>query len=222
MSSATTYAALRRLGAPIVTTGEAAAALRTSQSAASRSLATLARQGLVRRIRRGLWSMAAEPIDPRRLMAELTRPYPAYLSFSSALATHGAIDQIPREMGVASLGRPHRARTTLGTYAIHRLPPELFGGYEDLNGVPIATVEKAIFDHCYVACASGSPGRRLPELDLPPNFSGHRIDVWTAKIRSARLRTLVKSAVARVLEHAEREDRVARRRGRLHRAKVSS
>lgn len=207
MSTATTYAALRSLGAPFVTTGEAAAALRTSTSAASRSLATLARQGLVRRVRRGLWDVAAERVDPRRAIGELTRPYPAYVSFTSALASRGAIDQIPREIAVASLARPHRVRTALGTYAIHRLPPELFGGFEEVAGVRLATVEKAIFDHSYVTTVSGSAGRRLPELDLPAGFSRRRIDGWVARIRSPRLKTLVTAAVDRVLEHAEHEDR---------------
>lgn len=212
MSAAATYAALRRVSSPLLTTEEAAAALRTSHSAASRSLRTLSAQGLVRRIRHGLWSVASSPIDPRSIVAELTRPFPAYVSFQSALAAHGAIDQIPREISVASLDKPRRIETTLATYAIHRLPPELFGGFAERNGVSLATVEKAIFDSFYVACASGDPDRRLPELDLPADFSNKRLDGWVARIRSARLRALVSAAIARALKHAEHEDRPRRRR----------
>lgn len=132
----------------------------------------------------------------------------------ASLASDGAIDQIPREISVASLARPHRTRTALGTYAIHRLPPELFGGFEETGGVRVATVEKAIFDHCYVTTASGSTGGRLPELDLPTGFSRRRIDAWIARIRSPRLKTLVTAAVDRALEHAEYEDRPRRATGR--------
>jgi predicted transcriptional regulator of viral defense system len=49
------------------------------------------------------------------IVAELTRPFPAYVSFQSALAARGAIDQIPRESAVASLDKPHRVETTLAT-----------------------------------------------------------------------------------------------------------
>ncbi len=215
LSAATAYAALRRLGAPLLTTGEAAAALRTSPSSASRALRTLAERGLVRRIRYGLWAITPEPLDPRRIIAELTRPFPAYVSFQSALAAHGAIDQIPREIAAASLAKPRRVRTELGTYAIHRLPPEFFGGYEGRDGIALATVEKALFDYFYVACATGDPNRRLPELDLPADFSRKEVDGWIVRIRSPRLRTLVAKAVARALEHAEYED--ARRERRLRR-----
>lgn len=206
MSAAATYATLRRLGAPLLTTGEAAAALRTSQSSASRALRTLAARGLVRRIRYGLWAITPEPLDPRRIIAELTRPFPAYVSFQSALAAHGAIDQIPREVTVASLAKPHRVLTALGTYVIHRLPPELFGGYEERDDIALASVEKALFDYFYVACASGHPRRRLPELELPADFSRKQVDGWIERIRSPRLRTLVAEAAARALEHAEYDD----------------
>lgn len=214
MSTTTAYAALRRLGAPFITTGEAAAALRTSLSAASRTLALLAEQGLVRRIRRGLWAVTEEAVEPRRLIAELTRPFPAYVSFDSALAARGAIDQIPREIRVASLGRPRRVRTSIGTYRIHRLPPALFGGYEELDGVQVATVEKAIFDQAYVASVHGLRGRLLPELDLPADFSRGRLDGWTKRVGSPRLRTLVSRSADAILQHAEREDRSIRRRPR--------
>ncbi|OGO67489.1 MAG: hypothetical protein A3G84_08170 [Chloroflexi bacterium RIFCSPLOWO2_12_FULL_71_12] len=206
MSGAATYAQLRRLGTRVLTTGEASAALRTSQSAASRSLRDLETKGLARRVRFGLWIIGDGSVNPYALAAELTRPFPAYISFASALAVHGAIDQIPREVTVASLGKPRRIETSVGTYAVHRLPPELFAGFTEKDGVALATVEKAIFDYFYVACASGHPRRRLPELDLPRDFSENDLRGWIGRIRSPRLRTLVEAAVARALEHAERED----------------
>jgi predicted transcriptional regulator of viral defense system len=212
MSAATAYATLRSLRAPVITTGEAAAALRVSESSASRTLRTLERRGLLRRVRQGIWALDGASGDPRAIIADLTRPLPAYVSFQSALATHGAIDQIPRETTIASLGRPRRVRTTLGTYVIHRLPPELFGGFEDHNGVAMATVEKALFDYFYVAAASGHPNRRLPELDLPADFSEKDLRQWIARSPSPRLRTLVEAGVDRALRHAEYEDpRPARR-----------
>jgi predicted transcriptional regulator of viral defense system len=213
MSAVAMYSALRRLSVPVLTTAEAAAALRTTGSAASRGLRTLERQGLVRRLRHGLWTLEDRPLDPRAIVTELTRPFPAYISFQSALAARGAIDQIPREISVASMAKPRRIETRLATYVIHRLPPALFGGFEESDGVALATVEKALFDYFYVASASGRTRARLPELDLPANFSRERLDTWLARIRSERLRTRVRAAIERALEHAEYEDaRGARRR----------
>src|SRR5439155_21804429 len=91
------FAKLREIGAPTVTTRDAAAALRISTSSASRALRTLAQRGLARQIRHGLWSLADRPADPRLLAGEITRPHPADISLGSALAAHGVIDQIPLE-----------------------------------------------------------------------------------------------------------------------------
>ncbi len=197
MSAAATYAKLRHMGARIVTTGEAAAVVRTSLSAASRSLRDLEGKGLIRRVRQGLWVIGDEQIDPRVVIAELTRPFPAYISFDSALATHGAIDQSPTAIAVASLAKPRRVATDLGTYVVHQLPPQLFGGFVEREGYALATVEKAIFDYFYVACASGHPTRRLPELDLPEGSSQTKIQRWIERIASPRLRTLVSVSIAR-------------------------
>jgi predicted transcriptional regulator of viral defense system len=205
VSNAATYATLRRIGARVLTTGEAAAALQTAESATSRSLATLARQGLMRRVRRGLWIVGDEPLDPGVLVAEITRPFPAYVSFASALAAHGAIDQIPRDITVASLAKSRRVRTPLATYVIHRIPPALFGGFGVRDGVSLASVEKAIVDYFYVGAASGHPKRRLPELDLASDFRDDEVTRWIERIASARLRTIVRRSVDDALARARDE-----------------
>ena len=202
MSSASVFAKLREIGAPTVTTREAAAALRVSTSYASRALRTLAERGLARRIRHGLWSLADRSVDPRLLADEITRPHPAYISFASALAAHGVIDQIPREIALASTGRAKRVKTSQGIFVVHRVPPRLFGGYDLKNGVAMATPEKALFDFVYVSQASGRTRQRLPELDLPRSFSRGEIEVWIKRISSPRLRELVTKEVERVLKHA--------------------
>jgi predicted transcriptional regulator of viral defense system len=202
VSAAEAYRTLRRIGRPTVTTREAAAALGVSTSSASRALRTLSDRGLAYRIRHGLWGLGEEDKDPAGLASEITRPYPSYLSFASALAAHGAIDQIPREISLASTGQPKRVRTEKGTFVVHRLPASLFGGYETKDGVAIATPEKAVFDFVYVSQASGRPHQRLPELDLPRGFSRRAITRWTNRIPSPRLKRLVAAGVARALEHA--------------------
>jgi len=209
MSAASVYAKLRKSGGPLIRTAEAAAALRTSTSSASRALRTLSERGLATRVRHGLWSLAPERQDPRLLAPEITRPYPSYVSFDSALAAHGAIDQIPQAIALASTGRPKRVKTNDATFVVHRLPVELFGGFEDRDGVALAKPEKALFDYLYVNQASGRGRRRLPELDLPASFSRQEVERWLARIPSKRLRTLVHHSLERTLVHAEYEDRRA-------------
>lgn len=201
MSTAAAYATLRRLG-PMITTAEAAAALRVSGSAASRMLRFLRERGLARRIGHGRWTTETGEIDPRSLAAEITRPYPAYVSFDSALFAHQAIDQVPRDIALASLARPRTVRTDIGTFVVHRLPPALFGGFEERDGVALATIEKALFDFHYVAQASGRPRRRLPELELPRTVSRRKLQRWVGRIESSRLRRLVGLALERELSRA--------------------
>lgn len=196
--SARAYAELRKLR-PMITTAEAAAALRVSTSSASHTLRALERQGLVTGLRRGLWSLDASVPDARALATELTRPYPSYVSFESALFSHGVIDQIPRAITLASLGRPGMARTSVATFVIHRLPPELFGGFVEDATVRLASTEKALFDFHYVAEAGGHPRRRLPELELPPRFARREVARWVDRIRDPRLRRRVAARIEREL-----------------------
>jgi len=123
--SADAYGELLRLGRPIIATREAAVRLGLSVSRTSNLLRSLEQAGLVRRVHVGLWALRPDP-DPFSIPPYLTAPFPAYVSFWSALARHGMIEQIPREISVASPGRTRRVVTKLGVYAIHHLAPELF------------------------------------------------------------------------------------------------
>lgn len=115
---------------------------------------------------------------------------------------HGVIDQIPREIALASTSRPKRVKTSQGIFVVHRVPPRLFGGFDLKEGVAIATPEKALFDFVYVSRASGRTRQRLPELDLPRSFSRREIERWIKRISSPRLRELVSNEVDRALKHA--------------------
>jgi predicted transcriptional regulator of viral defense system len=109
------------------------------------------------------------------------------------------IEQIPRHIFVASLDRTKRVVTSIGTYSIHHLAPELFGGYSgtEESGY-LATPEKALFDTVYLRSSRG--GRvLLPELELPDTFDRARLEKWARRIARPRLRTLVTRALAKVL-----------------------
>lgn len=198
------YASLLRMsaGEPI-STSEAAARLRVSHSSASHTLGKLSDRGFAQRIRPGLWALGEAAPDRFAIVPSLTAPAPSYVSFASALNYYGLIDQLPRQTTVASTGRPHTIKTALGEYVVHRIPPELFDGWVNERGSPVAIPEKALFDLAYVAAVRGRPAF-APELDLPPDFSASRFERWIESIGAARLRTLTRQELERLLARATR------------------
>lgn len=199
MRSAEAYGDLLRMGRPAVTTREAAARWGAEQRTAGRRLSALEEAGLIRRMRRGLWALDPA-LAPFALAPYLTAPFPAYVSLWSALSHHGMIEQIPGRISVASLDRARRIETSIGVYEVHRIAPELFGGYRgsEEEGF-LATPEKALFDIVYVRAASGSQAY-FPELMLPADFSCERIEQWIGRIAAPRLQTLVSRRLGEVLD----------------------
>jgi predicted transcriptional regulator of viral defense system len=207
MRAADAYGELLRIGRPIVQTREAATRLRASTSSASHLLRSMEKAGLVRRLRQGLWALQPD-VDPFTLAPYLTAPFPAYVSFWSALAYHGMIEQIPRQISVASLDRTRHLTTTIGVYSIHHLVPELFDGYRgsEARGY-LATPEKALFDIVYVRAPRG--GRTfLPEISLPASFDETQLARWTDLIATPRLRTLVSHGLKEALRQTAGAPRV--------------
>lgn len=204
MRTTDAYGDLLKLDRKVITTREAAARWRAEQRTTGKRLQTLERAGLVRHLRRGLWSLDPN-LDPFVPPPFLTAPLPAYVSFWSALAHHGMIEQIPRQIWVASLARPRRITTSIGIYEVHQLAPELFAGFtgsEDRGY--LAEPEKALFDTVYVRAAAGSRAY-FPELSLPPGFSRGRMKRWVKDIESPRLRTLVSRRLREALDKAASE-----------------
>jgi predicted transcriptional regulator of viral defense system len=201
MRSSDAYGSLVALGQPFIETREAAARLGTSTPTATKTLRKLADAGVVIPVRRGLWALDRNA-DPFAAAPYLTAPFPAYVSFWSALARHDMIEQIPRSIHLASLDRAKRIDTPLADYSIHHLAPELFGGFD---GAPetgyVATPEKALFDTVYVRAPRG--GRTyLPELTLPAGFDPEEAARWLERIPSRRMSTLVRRRLESALAQA--------------------
>jgi predicted transcriptional regulator of viral defense system len=205
MRTADAYADLLKLGRPVIETGEAAARLSFSVSHASHLLRSLEHAGLVRRLQRGLWALQPNP-EPFSIPPYLTAPFPAYVSLWSALARHGMIEQIPRQVSVASTAQTRRVLTTLGIYEIHHLAPELFDGYTGSQQTGyVATPEKALFDTVYLRAPSGGHVY-LPELTLPEDFDAdNQLKEWIGRIARPRLQTLVARGLTAALAQASRE-----------------
>jgi hypothetical protein len=111
------------------------------------------------------------------------------------------ISQIPQVVFVASLARTRRVATSVGTYSIHRLVPEFFGGYRTVAGhdVKMATPEKALLDVFYLAATRSRLFARLPELELPSGFNVRECRRWIARIPAEYRRNMVARRLDAVL-----------------------
>lgn len=194
MRTADALGELQRLRRPVIETGEVIARLDVSPVRASQILRSLEQAGLVSRLRHGLWLLEPDA-DPLSIPPYLTAPFPAYVSLWSALSRHGMIEQIPRQIFVASLDRPRRVSTTLATYSIHHFAAEVFGGYTGSSDTGyVATPEKALFDTVYLQSARRS-AVYLPEFELPATFDARELTAWTQRIAPLWLRTMVSRAL---------------------------
>ena len=183
---------LKKLPIPVVRTNDAAAIWETSPATASQMLGRLAKCGHVNRLQRGLWLLdTALPL--LALHPFITDPSPSYLSLQTALFHYGMIEQIPTTIHVVSTAKPRSLTTEGGTYAIHRVAPAFFTGFEPLNGGPaqVATPEKALVDFCYFFPTKTRAFRSLPELDLPARFRKTRARGYISLIASKSRRAMV-------------------------------
>lgn len=177
---------LRTLATPVIESRDAAALLRVSTSNATTILRRLAAQGLIAHLSRGRW-LLDEKIDRLALPELISAPYPAYSSMQSALFHHGLIEQIPSVVYAVTPARPRRLQTPLGTISFHRMPAELFMGFElsPRTNAKIATPEKALFDLLYLAPGRSRLFSKPPELTIPRRFHWQRLKEYTKLVRSA-------------------------------------
>jgi hypothetical protein len=197
---------LQRLGAPVFETRDASALLDVTPANANMILRRLADQDLITHLARGRWAMGTSL--PRFALPELiSAPYPAYVSMQSALFHHGLIEQVPAVVYAVTLGKPRRVSTPLGTISFHRMPPELFLGYEiEADGSKIATSEKALFDTLYLAPARNRLFARLPELEIPPEFRWGELRELAALVKFERRRVHIERRIEQLeQERARRE-----------------
>ena len=194
MRPAEAFALLQGLHRPVFANAEAVAVLRLDKTAVAHALAGLARDGLIVKVRHGLWAIPDSyggRVDPLNVLPMLTRPYPSYASLWTALVAHDMIEQIPRANYAVSLDRAREIPTSIGTFRVQRVAPSLYGGFEGATEVcaGVATPEKALFDTVYLLIARTGHGS-LPEIEIPERFDTKVLYSWVDRIASARWRTL--------------------------------
>ena len=176
-----------------VTTREAAQITGLSIPAASMALRRLSTEGLATPLKRGHWLLGDSALKPGVLVAAAADPYQAYLSGWSALRVHDRIQQIPQKHFSITLGRPCEIEMAGAKVALHRIAPELFGGYSYDSRVDgfLASAEKAVFDLAYLAAMNrSSVSVNLPETDLS-GLKWREVKGWISLILGSSLRRAV-------------------------------
>jgi DNA-binding transcriptional ArsR family regulator len=189
------------LTSPVFTTRKVAEAAGVRPSNASRDLARLEEQGMLIRVRRGLWAIPNHPdFSPYAVVPHLfSDGDEGYVSLVSALNLHGMIDQIPRVVHVMATTQRPNLVTPVGHYDFHQIQPDLFdgfGAYRGTGNFDIATPEKALFDTLYLSTRKGRRFSHLPEIELPETFSWAQIEEWTNRIELDPLRIAIQERCA--------------------------
>lgn len=181
---------------PVFTTGEVAELGGMDVRNVSRDLSSLAEDGRIVRIRRGLWAITGHPdFSPYVLVPYLFEEEDAgYVSFFTALNLHGMIDQIPQLIELATRINKKSLETPVGTFEFHQLQEALYGGFEPADqrwSYLLATPEKAIFDALYISVRKGRQFARFPELEVSEGFSERTVTDWIERIEARSIRTAV-------------------------------
>lgn len=118
-----------------------------------------ARNGLLVRLKRGLYALQTEPLAEQEIANALYQP--SYLSFEYALAFYNILPEMPHLITSATT-KPTRLFSVAGReYAYHTLKPAAYTGYTRhiLSGRPVlmAEPEKAVADYLYYVSLGKKP-----------------------------------------------------------------
>lgn len=138
----------------------------------SSQLKRLEKSGHIVRLKRGLIALP-DKIQRFALPAILTAPIPSYVSLYSALFFHGLIEQIPEIIYAITAGRTTQVTNSLATVSFHHVDLTFVAGYmvDPKTEIAMATAEKALVDTLYLQSSRSSLFHKLPELEIPPEFS---------------------------------------------------
>jgi predicted transcriptional regulator of viral defense system len=190
---------LQTLATPVVESRDVAALLQVSASNATTILRRLGAEGMIVHLSRGRW-LVDKKVDRLALPELISAPHPAYISLQSALFHQGLIEQIPSILYAVTPARPRQCRTPLGTISFHRMPPELFTGFElsSRSDAKIAIPEKALFDLLYLAPGKSRLFSKLPELSIPRGFQWQRLKEYTQRVKSSGRRTYITERIKEI------------------------
>ena len=194
---------LQVLKQPLIRTNEIAAVLGISVSLAGKYLEVLRQQNFVEKIENGKWVIKSLNFDPLQVAEFITAPRESYISLQTALFYHGMIEQIPSQTYAVTVARTRLITTPFGVFSFHHCNPKFFKGYIYLKPMlKIACPEKALVDYFYFAPSKNRQFTRLPELELPKNFSWKKAFGFCEEIPSLRTQSLVFKMIKQVRDRS--------------------
>ncbi len=195
MSKTIVLSYIRRIGRPLFTTREIATVSGKSSSVVTQSLDHLRKHGLLLKVCRGVWAETGHPsLSPYAVIPFLSFRHRAYVSFLSALHLHGMVEQIPQVMMLASTAHTRALRTKLGVFAVHRISPKLFKGFDwygPQESFLIACPEKALVDSLYLSACKKKQFGNFPELSFKKSFSTPKAYAFAGEIPNEKVRSFV-------------------------------
>jgi len=111
-----------------------------------RAVGKLVGSGTLVRVKRGIY---ATPGASLATISNRIEPG-AYISTGTVLAKHAIIGSIPaHKVQAIKVGRPRVYECSLGTVEHLSISPHLYFGFNNVDGMRLATPEKAFLDVCY-------------------------------------------------------------------------
>lgn len=200
---------IKQLNRSVFTTREISDLSRKSPSAVTQSLNLMCRQGIVKKLYRGIWAEVTNgKIGPFMLVPHLFRARRAYVSFLSALHLHGIVDQIPQSITLASTTHTKKIKTALGTFIVHKISPEYFWGFDWYKGTEnflLAEPEKALADCLYLSTRKKKQYGYFPVLNIAKPFSIQKTEMYIKRIPDKNARRLALSRWEELKKQAQRK-----------------
>jgi predicted transcriptional regulator of viral defense system len=137
----------------------------------------LVRQGVLTRMRRGIYRVSINSVEGA-LLANLLYT-PSYLSFESALSRYGILSQMPYTITLATTRRSKKMTLDGAAVEYRQLRGDLFFGHRLEKGLDIAEPEKALLDTLYLM-KRGKLSLALEELDLS-GLSPRKLDAYGSR-----------------------------------------
>lgn len=110
-------------------------------------VARLTKRGVLSKVCRGWYAPFGRITTAEEAAVQIY--YPSYISLKTALSQAGWINQIPREIQLATPRKTYQTQIFGVNVNFHQIKEELFFGYYPENGIPTAYPEKALLDLIY-------------------------------------------------------------------------
>lgn len=117
-----------------------------SEAALFKKLESVLKEKVLIKIKRGIYALPEASLE---VISSRINP-DAYISTGTVLASRAIIGSVPaRKIQAVKIGRPRVFKCERGIIEHLSISPGLYFGFETVNGIKYASLEKAFLDVCY-------------------------------------------------------------------------